>query len=123
MQPAHHAAFDVLASLQRLWGALAEEEQLMPVLALLATCIMLTVVTMIYIFKRARPVYLLNYCVYKPPDEWKCSSAEFLRNSQRCGVSTDSLVRAFPSTCGTATQIAPCNGADEMTHCRFLADK
>lgn len=37
--------------------------------------------------RRQRPVYLLNYSVYKPPDSWKSSHKSFLDNSIACGVS------------------------------------
>ena len=36
--------------------------------------------------RRQRPVYLLNYAVYKPPDSWKATHKSFLDNSISCGV-------------------------------------
>ena len=36
--------------------------------------------------RRQRPVYLLNYSVYKPPDSWKATHKSFLENSIISGV-------------------------------------
>jgi hypothetical protein len=85
-QPAHMAALDALSGLQRLWDVLLAEGQLLQGLALMALCVALVAVATAYLCKRGRPVYLLNYCVYKPPDAWKCPSATFLQNSRQCGA-------------------------------------
>lgn len=78
---------NALHELADLWALVAEEELQLSLLAVLAVCIALTAVLTAYIFSRARPVYLLNYSVYKPPEEWKISHEGFLDNSRRCGVS------------------------------------
>ncbi|CAK0756185.1 hypothetical protein CVIRNUC_002434 [Coccomyxa viridis] len=49
----------------------------------------LTALFMYLLFRRQRPVYLLNYAVYKPPDSWKSTHESFLDNSVSCGAFTE----------------------------------
>ena len=55
---------------------------------LIAACIILTVVVVAYIMSRARPVYLLDFHVYKPRDDLKMPSATFLQHSRKCKVAS-----------------------------------
>jgi 3-ketoacyl-CoA synthase len=36
----------------------------------MACCLLLTMVASVYVFSRSKPVYLLDYHCYKPPEEW-----------------------------------------------------
>jgi 3-ketoacyl-CoA synthase len=74
--------------LVELW-ALAEHADLqVSLLCALSACVLLTVVATLYVVQRRRPVYLLNYSVYKPPDSWKITHDTFIDNSYKCGVRT-----------------------------------
>ena len=53
---------------------------------LFAACITLTAVIVAYIMSRARPVYLLDFHVFKPRDDLKMPSAVFLQHSRKCKV-------------------------------------
>ena len=53
---------------------------------LFAACIILTAMVVAYIMSRARPVYLLDFHVYKPRDDLKIPSAVFLQHSRKCKV-------------------------------------
>ena len=49
-------------------------------------CVLLTAGLVIYIMKRARPVYLLDYHVYKPADALKMPHAVFLKHTREAQV-------------------------------------
>ena len=36
--------------------------------------VLLVILSITYVLTRAKPVYLLNYAVYRPPDRWVCAS-------------------------------------------------
>lgn len=75
-----------LDELSDLWALAHQEELQHSLLAALAVCVALTAVLTAYISRRPRPVYLLNYSVYKPPEEWRITHERFLENSRVCGV-------------------------------------
>ncbi|EIE21149.1 hypothetical protein COCSUDRAFT_48294 [Coccomyxa subellipsoidea C-169] len=50
----------------------------------MACCLLLTMVASVYVFSRSKPVYLLDYHCYKPPDELKMPHAKFLDLSRDC---------------------------------------
>ena len=37
-------------------------------------CLLLTTVALTYVFTRSKPVYLIDYHCYKPPDRYACCS-------------------------------------------------
>ena len=78
----------MLDDLLDLWALASREELDHSLLAALVTCVALAAVVTSCIYRRPRPVYLLNYSVYKPPEEWRCTHDEFLENSRMCGVSS-----------------------------------
>ena len=49
-------------------------------------CVLLTAGLVVYIMKRARPVYLLDYHVYKPADALKMPHAVFLKHTREAQV-------------------------------------
>ena len=53
---------------------------------LIAACILLTAAVVAYAMRRARPVYLLDFHVFKPRDDLKMPSATFLQHTRRCKV-------------------------------------
>ena len=53
---------------------------------LMLACVLLTAGLVIYIMKRARPVYLLDYHVYKPADALKMPHAVFLKHTREAQV-------------------------------------
>ena len=58
----------------------------MGVANLFAACILLTAMFVAYIMSRPRPVYLLDFHVFKPRDDLKMSSAAFLQHTRKCKV-------------------------------------
>lgn len=76
----------MLDGLLDLWAVASREKLDRTLLAALALCVALTAVVTAWIYRRLRPVYLLNYSVYKPPEEWRVTHNEFLDNSRACGV-------------------------------------
>lgn len=76
----------MLDDLWDLWELASREELDSSLLAALAICVALAAVVTACIYRRLRPVYLLNYSVYKPPEEWRVTHDEFLENSRMCGV-------------------------------------
>ncbi len=73
--------------MQALWEAVAAAGLQGPALGALGLCVALTALVVAWLFRRGgRPVYLLNYAVFRPPDDWKISVQKFLDNSVRCGV-------------------------------------
>lgn len=76
----------MLDELWELWTLAQQEELQHSLLTAVAVCTALAAVVTAYIFRRARPVYLLNYSVYKPPEEWRASHDQFLEISRLCGV-------------------------------------
>ena len=94
------AASSALGGMRALWEAVAAAGLEGPALGALCLCAAITAVVVAWLFRRGgRPVYLLNYAVFKPPDDWKISTAKFLDNSVRCGVRCTLLwpLRAVPS--------------------------
>lgn len=61
---------------------------------LFAACIFLTAVVVAYIMSRARPVYLLDFHVFKPRDDLKMPSAAFLQHTRKCKVASGLCWRA-----------------------------
>ncbi|KAL5229790.1 hypothetical protein ABZP36_028566 [Zizania latifolia] len=45
----------------------------------------------VYVLTRPRPVYLVDFACYKPPDHLKVRFEEFLHHSKLCGFSDDAL--------------------------------
>ncbi|KAL6618758.1 hypothetical protein ACP70R_033897 [Stipagrostis hirtigluma subsp. patula] len=45
----------------------------------------------VYVLTRPRPVYLVDFACYKPPDELKVPFEEFMTHSKLCGFSDDAL--------------------------------
>ena len=54
-------------------------------------CVLLTIVALTYIFARSKPVYLIDYHCYKPPDRLKMPHQKFLELSHNCGVRLGAL--------------------------------
>ena len=52
----------------------------------MSCCVLLTIVALTYIFARSKPVYLIDYHCYKPPDRLKMPHQKFLELSRNCGV-------------------------------------
>jgi hypothetical protein len=53
---------------------------------LIAAACMLTAIVVAYVVKRARPVYLLDFHVFKPADELKMPHEVFLQRTRLCEV-------------------------------------
>jgi len=53
---------------------------------LIAAACMLTAIVVAYVAKRARPVYLLDFHVFKPADELKMTHEVFLQRTRLCEV-------------------------------------
>lgn len=66
----------------------------MGVANLFAACIVLTMLIVAYMMSRARPVYLLDFHVFKPRDDLKMSSAAFLQHTRKCKVAPGLCWRA-----------------------------
>ncbi|KAK9841814.1 hypothetical protein WJX81_004744 [Elliptochloris bilobata] len=59
---------------------------------LISACVLLTAAVVWYVMSRARPVYLLDFHVYKPRDELKMSRAAFLQHTRGCkGFTPESI--------------------------------
>ena len=76
---------------------------------LFAAFIILTAVVVVYIMSRARPVYLLDFHVFKPRDDLKMPSATFLQHSRKCKVASGLCAGALALLQG---RIAPKRMAD-----------
>jgi 3-ketoacyl-CoA synthase len=76
----------ILDDLEDLWVLASHADVHVTALCSLAAIVAVTVLLTLHFMRRPRPVYLLNYAVYKPPDSWKSSHQNFLDNSERCGV-------------------------------------
>lgn len=102
------------------WWALASHADVhVTMLCAMSACVLLSVVITLYIMRRQRPVYLLNYSVYKPPDNWKITHDEFIQNSINCGVWHLTIPRCL-SSCHNIRLLEGLSGvhADE----RFQSD-
>ncbi|CAL8466615.1 g6151 [Coccomyxa elongata] len=82
----------MLDDLLDLWALASREELDHSLLAALVLCVALAAVVTACIYRRPRPVYLLNYSVYKPPEEWRCTHDEFLENSRMCGAFNEASI-------------------------------
>lgn len=56
-------------------------------------CVLLTAGLVMYVMKRARPVYLLDYHVYKPADALKMPHAVFLKHTREAQVLNPRVTR------------------------------
>ncbi|CAL8469239.1 g8780 [Coccomyxa elongata] len=75
--------------LKEIWDVAARTNLQFNMITFMTCCLLLTIVASVYVFTRSKPVYLLDYHCYKPPDELKMPHAKFLQLSRDCKKFTE----------------------------------
>ncbi|CAL5229859.1 g13269 [Coccomyxa viridis] len=75
--------------LKEMWDMAAKTNLQFNMITFIGCCILLTIVALTYLFARSKPVYLIDYHCYKPPDRLKMPHQTFLELSKNCGAFTE----------------------------------
>ena len=57
-----------------------------PQVTVVGCCSMLLAAVLSWFLLQTRPVYLVDFAVYRPPDDWRMDKAAHMRNTIDCGV-------------------------------------
>lgn len=70
--------------LAKLWAVAKQTELTFDLITVVGCSSLVIVALLVYFLLQSRPVYLLDFQVYKPPESWSASTSRFLNGSREC---------------------------------------